>query len=67
MEGNGGIQAVRRYTGPGYIHLRAEVLGGVRWGILEDLLQLVHIPKSQEKDNWRCFGMSCKEKGTIIY
>lgn len=67
MEENEGIQAARLYTGPGYIHLGAEVLGRVRRGILEDLLQLVHIPKSQEKDNWRCSGMGSKEKGTIIH
>lgn len=37
------------YTGPGYIHLGAEVLGRVRWGILEDLLQLIHIPKAKSR------------------
>ena len=50
-------------TGPGYIHLGAEVLGRVRWGILEDLLQFIHIPKSQEKHNQRCSGLDSKGEG----
>lgn len=32
---------------PGYVHLGAEVLGRIRWGILEDLLQLIYVPKGR--------------------
>lgn len=48
--------------GPGYLHLGAEVLGWVRRGVLEDLLQLIHVPKSQGKESWRGFGLGIAEK-----
>ena len=38
----------KRAHRPSYVHLSAEVLGGVRWGILEDLFQLIHVPEPRE-------------------
>lgn len=55
IPGGHGIErqkAVRLSTASvGYIHLGAEVLGRVSWGILEDLLQFIHIPKRQKKSS----------------
>lgn len=42
----------------GYIHLGAEVLGRVRWGILEDLLQFIHIPKRQKQSSRKKEGIN---------